>query len=268
MTLAMQLFPAADPAPDGRPRFLVPAESPLFAGHFPGHPILPGISQLALLLQDISHEIGSPAIVEIPSLRLRSPVHPGDLLTAKIERTDTTVRFELSREGEAVSSGSLRLGEFAGAARLPEIDDPPGPYPAVEALVPHAPPARLIHSVREVTPEGLTGVAMIPGESPFVVDGQAPAFLGLEAAAQGAAVLEALGRRDGGPRIGYLVAIRGARLAVGTLPADRPFRIVLRLTGSAPPLSIYEASVRGEDAGGGETELLRGSISTYLLPEG
>ena len=265
----MRLFPAADPAPDGRPRFLVPAESPLFAGHFPGHPILPGISQLAL----VSKEIGDQAIVEIPSLRLRSPVHPGDLLTARIDTVDTTVRFELSREGEAVSSGTLRLAPSSdtsgGPAQLPEIDDTPGPYPAVEALVPHALPARLVHSVQEVSAEGLTGVAMIPGESPFVVEGQAPAFLGLEAAAQGAAVLEALGRREGsaaaGPRIGYLVAIRGARLAVGTLPADRPFRIVLRLTGSAPPLSIYEVAVIG---GSGETELLRGSISTYLLPEG
>lgn len=261
----MRLFPAADPAPDGRPRFLVPAESPLFAGHFPGHPILPGISQLAL----ISHGIGDRAVLEIPSLRLRSPVHPGDLLTARIDTVDTTVRFELSREGEAVSSGTLRLGDSSGPAQLPEIDSTPGPYPTVETLVPHAPPARLVHSVQEVSAEGLTGVAMIPGASPFVVDGQAPAFVGLEAAAQGAAVLEALGRREesatAGPRIGYLVAIRGARLAVRTLPADRPFRIVLRLTGSAPPLSIYEVAVIG---GSGETELLRGSISTYLLPEG
>lgn len=262
MTRVMKLFPTTDPAPDGRPRFLVPAESSLFAGHFPGHPILPGISQLALLAEQVSGHI-----TEIPQLRLRATVHPGDLLTVKIERTESSVRFELSREGEMVSSGALRLGLFAdqpGPAELPGVDDRPGPYPPVESLVPHAPPARLIRSVQEVSPEGLTGVAMIPGESPFVVDGQAPAFLGLEAAAQGAAVLEALERKGGGPRIGYLVAIRGARLGVGTLPADRPFRIVLRLTGSAPPLSIYEVAVLG----GGETELLRGSISTYLLPEG
>lgn len=132
-------------------------------------------------------------------------------------------------------------------------------------LLPQAPPALLLRGVLEVSSQGLTGVGEIPGASPFASSGMAPAFVGFEAAAQGAAALEALGRRDAsGPRIGYLVALRGARCRVAVLPVERPFRLTVRLTGSAPPLSIYEVAIEG--AGG--AELLRGAISTFLPPEG
>jgi 3-hydroxyacyl-[acyl-carrier-protein] dehydratase len=238
----------------------VPAESPFFTGHFPGHPILPGIAHLSLVTQ----ALGGAPIVEIPSLRLRSPVRPGDVLALKIDgpADEGTVRFELRRGEESVSSGSLRLRSGGEVPDLPEIPETPGP--PVKDLLPHAPPARLVRSVLEVSPEGLTGVAEIPSASPFATDGRVPAFVGLEAAAQGAAALEALGRREApGPRIGYLVALRGVRCAVPFLPVERPFRFSVRLSGSAPPLSIYEVTVEG--AGG--AELLRGSISTYLLPE-
>lgn len=245
----------------------IPADSPFFAGHFPGHPILPGVAHLAL----IAEALGGVSILEIPSLRLRSPVRPGDTLAVKIDGpADGLVRFGLSRqneqENEAVSSGTIRLGPSGPLPELPAIPDASGEYPPVETLVPHAPPARLVRNILEVTPEELTGVAEIPGASPFAAGGQAPAFLGLEAAAQGAALLEALGRRGetpaAGPRIGYLVALRGARCTVSALPVDRPFRFTVRLSGSAPPLSIYAVTVEG--AGG--AELLRGSISTYIPP--
>jgi 3-hydroxyacyl-[acyl-carrier-protein] dehydratase len=245
---------------------LIPPDSPFFDGHFPGHPIFPGIAHLALVTEALGG-FSATAIAEIPSLRLRSPVRPGDVLALKVDGpTDSgSVRFELRREGEVASSGSLRIGPVDGLPELPEISEPSGAHPPVEALLPHQPPARLVRSVLEVSPEGLTGIAEIPGASPFAVAGRVPAFLGLEAAAQGAAVLEALERREEapGPRIGYLVGLRGVRLAVAALPVERPFRFAVRLSGRAAPLSIYEVTVEGE----GGAELLRGTISTYVLPE-
>lgn len=240
-------------------RVEIPADSPFFTGHFPGHPILPGIAHPLLVTR--------APIAEILSLKLRSPVRPGDALdiSGTVPQGDGTVRFELRRGAEVVSQGTLRLASpgVDEAPTLSSLANSPAGFPPVSTLIPHELPARLIRDVLEASAEGLTGLAEIPAASPFVEDGRAPAFLGLEAAAQGAAVLEALSRRDAsGPRIGYLVGLRNTRFQVPWLPAEHPFRIAVRLSGSAASLSIYEVTV--EDGGG--AELVRGTISTYIHP--
>lgn len=250
-----------------RHRIEIPAGSPFFLGHFPGHPILPGIAHLHLVAQALAEESGSSGwIAEIPSLKLRHPVRPVDVLDLDLRGPgdDGIVRFELRRGEDLVSTGSLGI-RSGGAQALS-----PGNHPWVQgrpvaSLIPHEPPARLLRDVLDTSDGTLTGLAEIPADSPFVADGRAPAFLGLEAAAQGAAVLEALSRPEApGPRIGYLVGLRDARFQIPRLSADRPFRVALRLTGSAPPLSIYDAIV---EAGPG-IELARGTLSTYVLPPG
>lgn len=236
-------------------RIEIPALSPFFAGHFPGHPILPGIAHLAL----VARELGGAPLVEVRNLKLRRPVLPGDVLDLTLEHGEEgLVKFELRRGEEAVSGGTLRTGE--GEPLPAGTSSTSGPYPPPGELIPHAPPALLVKEMLEVTPEGASAIAWIPGDSPFVQDGRAPAFVGLEAGAQTAAVLEALGRsgEGTGPRIGYVVAIRNARFRTAWLPAEQPLAVSIKLAGSAPPLSIYEVRV------GGETELVTGLVSTYV----
>jgi len=238
-------------------RVEIPADSPFFIGHFPGHPILPGIAHPLLVTR--------APVAEIVSLKLRSPVRPGDVLDISGTDPDESgaVRFELRRGAEAVSQGVLRLSP-PGSDSLPTLAsaaESPAGFPPVSTLIPHEPPARLIRDILEVSAEALSAWTEIPAASPFVEGGRAPAFLGLEAAAQGAAVLEALSRRDdSGPRIGYLVGLRNARFQIPWLPAEQPFRISVRLSGSAASLSIYEVTV---DDGAG-AEIARGTISTYM----
>jgi len=254
-------------------RVEIPADSPFFAGHFTGHPILPGIAHPLLVARALNPGIEA-RIAEIRSIKLRSPVRPGNVLTVSgtAPGEDGTVRFELRRDGELVSQGSLRIAppEWSGAPAVPIPVEGAGSYPPVSTLLPHQPPARLLRDVLDASRETLAGVIEIPASNPFVTAGRAPAFLGLEAAAQGAAALEALNRRndpgnssdpsDPGPRIGYLVGLRNARCHTPRLPVERPFRVTVRLSGSAAPLSIYEVSVEGD----GGTALVQGTISTYI----
>lgn len=234
-------------------RIEIPAASPFFAGHFPGHPILPGIAHLAL----VARELGAP-LVEVRTLKLRRPVLPGDVLDLSLDRGDEGLaRFELRRGEEVVSGGTVRTGE--GEPLPAGIQMTSGPYPPPGDLIPHAPPALLVKEMLDATPDGASALAWIPGDSPFVQDGRAPAFVGLEAGAQTAAVLEALGRSgdETGPRIGYVVAIRNARFRTAWLPVEEPLEVRVKPVGSAPPLSIYEVRV------GGEPELVTGMVSTY-----
>ena len=228
-------------------RIRIPEDSPFFAGHFPGHPILPGIAHLAL----VARALGDPPLAEVKTLKLRKPVGPGDVLELVLDEG----RFELRRGDEAVSNGLVRIG----GEEIPVEPAAPatGGYPPPGELVPHAPPALLVSSVLEVSPDSAAAIVQIPADNPFVQDGRAPAFVGLEAGAQTAAVLEALGREGtAGPRIGYVVAIRNARFRTPWLPAGTPLAVTVKAAGSAPPLSIYEVSLG--------KRLVTGLVSTFI----
>jgi len=238
--------------------FEIPAGSRLFEGHFPGHPILPGVAHLALA----ERALGAP-FMAVRSLRLRRPVAPGDVLELSLKDPDEEawVRFELRRNGEPVSSGAVRTtpsGEEVPAGEAPRSTSG---FPAIEHLLPHTPPARLLGGIAEASPEEIRAVAEIPPGHPLAVDGLVPAFLGIEAGAQAAAALEALNRSPDapGPRIGYLVGVREARFSAAALPTGRPLLVAARFQGGAPPLSIYEIAV-GEPG----RETVTGTISTYL----
>jgi len=241
---------------EGRFRIEIPAASPLFAGHFPGSPILPGIAHLAI----VERALGAP-LAAVRSMKIRRPVAPGEVLELSLGSSgeDGWNRFEIRLPAGIVSSGAVQASRVESVEELEEMEFPAvGEFPI---LLPHAPPARLAHGVLELSAAGIVCAAEIPPSHPLAVAGRVPALLGIEAAAQSAAVLEALARReeDPGPRIGYLVGVREASFAVPSLPTGRPLRVSARLQGSAPPLSIYEIAV-GEPG----REAVTGTVSTFL----
>jgi predicted hotdog family 3-hydroxylacyl-ACP dehydratase len=140
----------------------------------------------------------------------------------------------------------------------------PGP-PPVESLIPHRDPALLVRVVAEATPGEVVCIAVVSGEHPLAAGGRAPCLLGIEAAAQAAAALEALARppaAPAGPRIGYLVGVREASFHLPDLPAGWPLRVKVRAAGTAPPLAVYEATVELDGV-----PALTATLSTYLAEE-
>jgi predicted hotdog family 3-hydroxylacyl-ACP dehydratase len=131
---------------------------------------------------------------------------------------------------------------------------------APETLIPHRGEALFLREILWHEGGTLECVGVIPGSSPFVHEGQAPSFVGLELAAQAAAALQMLecSERPLAPPRGYLVGVREARFTSPWIPADREIHTRVRRTGQAGPLTVHEILV--EVAG---CECVAGEISTY-----
>ena len=99
----------------------VTINEPFFSGHFPGHPVMPGVLQLEamaqaagiLLLRRSSSEGKVAFFMSADKVKFRKPVVPGDQLkiTAKLEKVRgnklATASVECSVNDQAVSSASL-----------------------------------------------------------------------------------------------------------------------------------------------------------------
>lgn len=245
----------------------IPAGGPLFEGHFPGRPILAGIAELALIARAVARSDGPASVRSIPFLRFRGLVMPGDTLevAALPAGADGATRFEARRAGTLVANGAIAFG-------APDPADEPGTavasrtprgVPPFDALIPHRPPMRFVERVLGEAEDGTTCLARVPHACALAEGGAVPAFVALEAAAQTAAIWEALrrAREGGGPsaRIGYLVSARDVTLHRETLPTGVDLFVSIRLDAMAAPLTTYAVEVVTEGA-----VTLRGTIGTYL----
>ena len=87
----------------------VPADHPAFAGHFPGHPIVPGVVLLDEALRCTESLLAAPAAAwQIAQAKFLSPVGPGETLRIRIERSPRgNYNFSIQAGERAVASGSL-----------------------------------------------------------------------------------------------------------------------------------------------------------------
>ena len=87
----------------------VPRDHPAYEGHFPGHPILPGVVILAEVLAAIEAATArAPQQWEVSNAKFLDPVTPGTALTLLHEVLDSgAVRFEVRSATGVVASGTL-----------------------------------------------------------------------------------------------------------------------------------------------------------------
>lgn len=70
--------------------FCFRADEPVFAGHFPGRPMLPGIFQLEMTRVAAEVTLGCPlAISEVTRAKFISPVQPGETVRVKLKCSET-----------------------------------------------------------------------------------------------------------------------------------------------------------------------------------
>jgi len=242
------------------PAVEIEAGSPYVAGHFPGRPILPGVVQLALAVEALG-----PAMVErLVLARFRRIVTPPAHLTLSTRETaGGNVRVDVRSDDRPVSSIEMTPGPPQPASdwALAVASRRRGGLPPIEALLPHRAPMRFVDGVLGEADDGITCTARIPEACALVRAGAAPAIVALEAAAQAAAVWEALrsGPPEGAARLGFLVSARDVLLHATAIAAETPLLATARLVAHAGPLAHYHVEVSQDSH-----PLLRGTIGAYL----
>ena len=87
----------------------IAADHPVFAGHFPGAPVVPGVVLLdeVLFAIECAGEV-APADCTIASAKFFRPVGPGAILTLRHAlQANGTIRFDISEGSHKVASGSI-----------------------------------------------------------------------------------------------------------------------------------------------------------------
>jgi 3-hydroxyacyl-[acyl-carrier-protein] dehydratase len=87
----------------------IPPDHPAFAGHFPGQPLLPGVSLLAEVLEAVMREPELAARVgatpRIGVAKFLAPVRPGATVTLRFDGGPGALRFEVLMGERLAASG-------------------------------------------------------------------------------------------------------------------------------------------------------------------
>lgn len=89
---------------------LVAENSPWFEGHFPGHPILPGVAQIAWAVHYAAElHAGTPTQPGLEQVKFKRPILPGTHLTLRLTRAadGARLRYEYRDAEQSYSSGVL-----------------------------------------------------------------------------------------------------------------------------------------------------------------
>ena len=90
-------------------RWLVPADHPTFAGHFPGNPIVPGVVLLDRAILFAEEMLGQPGLNwQVGNAKFFSPVLPEEALTFVLTtKPSGAISFTVRAAERDVASGSL-----------------------------------------------------------------------------------------------------------------------------------------------------------------
>lgn len=98
----------------GRAEYALEASAGLlgFQGHFPGAPILPGVTQLDWAIHFGRLAFGEPGVfLGVDQLKFKEPIRPGEALTLKLEQDPErgSLRFAFRGAAGLKSSGVVRF---------------------------------------------------------------------------------------------------------------------------------------------------------------
>lgn len=91
----------------------IPASHPALPGHFPGHPIVPGVVILSEVWDSVVATAGRPLhCTGWPNVKFLAPLHPDEQFSIKVEFSGSeTARFTCETAARPFAQGSVRFSE-------------------------------------------------------------------------------------------------------------------------------------------------------------
>lgn len=91
-------------------QFLIAPDHPCLPGHFPGHPLVPGVVVLEQVLRAAAATSGRPlAALRLPQVKFLAPLYPGQLATLALDGQAPRWKFSVSHAGRVLVRGELVL---------------------------------------------------------------------------------------------------------------------------------------------------------------
>lgn len=108
--LVAQLAAAHYGEPIEPPAFVIGADHPAIAGHFPGNPIVPGVVLLDHAVLELGAALGRRLVpTQVGTAKFLSPVRPGERVEVLYQQGGDSLRFTLRSAGRDVASGTLQV---------------------------------------------------------------------------------------------------------------------------------------------------------------
>ena len=218
-----------------------------FNGHFPGHPIMPGVLQLEAMKQlaelAVREKIATPdadriRIFKIAKVKFRRPALPGDRLKISVEVTGidgncAEISAKTESAGGVVSDAKFTLQSYpeAVATEVPELfnefdlnDKVDMDFNKIMEFMPHRYPFLLIDYIPENRGENVLAIKNVAANEPFFAamdnDMAVPVSLLCEIGAQ-AGCASILARPENNNKLGYFMSIDGAESFAPVMPGDQ-----------------------------------------------
>jgi 3-hydroxyacyl-[acyl-carrier-protein] dehydratase len=94
----------------------VPGDHPSLPGHFPGHPLVPGVVILQHVLAALDAELPGCRLAGLTRVKFLRPLRPGQRFTVGLQRRSAGhVAFVCAIDGEPIARGQLQVADVPDA---------------------------------------------------------------------------------------------------------------------------------------------------------